>query len=170
MWLETHCVKTTSTHYIWHHILHVCAVWSHPLCRWYNINSIDDIISTAYMAQYALYMTSHPPFMTSQHSSNDIKVILSHHTVIISDSTSTVSLSSHPDYQSYNPHCMYDNTPTISMTSYALHMTSHPLFMITLHAMTAHPLYSCHHTQDTYHRIHCSWTIIYSVLVIPHLL
>ena len=170
MWLETHCVKTTATHYIWHHILHVCAVWSHPLCRWYNINSIDDIISTAYMAQYALYMTSHPPFMTSQHSSNDIKVILSHHTVIISDSTSTVSLSSHPDYQSYNPHCMYDNTPTISMTSYALHMTSHPLFMITLHAMTAHPLYSCHHTQDTYHRIHCSWTIIYSVLVIPHLL
>ena len=88
------------------------------------------------MAQYALYMTSHPPFMTSQHSTHDIKVVISHLTPIISDSTSTVSLSSHPDYQSYNPHCMYDNTPTISMISYALQMTSLPLFVISHNAMT----------------------------------
>ena len=102
------------------------------------------------MAEYALYMTSHPRFMTSQHSTHDIKAIISHLSPIISDSTSTVSLSSHPDYRSYNPHCMYDNTATICMISYELHMTSHPLFMISHHAMTSHPLYSCHHTQDTW--------------------
>ena len=108
--------------------------------------------------------------MTSQHSTHDIKAIISHHTPIISESPPTVSLSSHPDYRSYNPHCMYDNTATICMTPYELHMTSHPLFMISYYAMTSHPLYSCHHTQDTCHRIHCSWTITYSVLSIPHLL
>ena len=108
--------------------------------------------------------------MTSQHSTHDIKVIISHLTPIISDSTSTVSLSSHTDYWSYNPHFMYDNTATVCMISYELHMTSHLLFLISHHAMTTHPLYLCHHTQDTCHRIHCSWTIIYSVLIIPHLL
>ena len=87
------------------------------------------------MAQYALCMTSHQRFMTSQHSTHDIKAIISHHTSIISESPPTVSLSSHPDYRSYNPHCMYDNTATICMTPYELHMTSHPWFM------TSHPLH-----------------------------
>ena len=146
------------------------SVLSHPLYRWYNTHSIYDITSTVYMAQYALCMTYLPWFMISQHFTHDIKAIISHLTLIISDSISTVSLSSHPDYWSYNPHFMYDNTATIFMTSYELHMTSYPLFMISHHAVTSHPLYSCQHTQDTCHRIHCSWTITYSVLILPHLL
>ena len=146
------------------------SVWSHPFYQWYNTHSIYDIISNLYMAQYALYMTSHPRFMTSQCSTHDIKAIISHLIPIISDSTSTVSLSSLPDYRSCNPHCMYDNTTTIWMTSYEPHMTSHPLFMISLHGMTSHPLYLCHHTHDTCYFIHCSWTITYSVLIIPHIL
>ena len=89
--------------------------------------------------------------MTSQHSIHDIKAIISHVTWIISDSTSTVSLSSHPDYRSYNPHCMY-NRPTICMTSYELHMTSHPLFMILLFMIS-------HHT-------HCIHVITSSIPVI----
>ena len=94
------------------------------------------------MTKYALYMTPHPRFMTSQHSTHDIKAIISHLTPIISDSTYTVPLSSHPDYRSYNPHCMYDNTAAIGMTSYELHMTSYTLFMISYYAMTTHQLYS----------------------------
>ena len=65
---------------------------------------------------------------------------------------------------------MYDNTATLCMISCKLHMTWHPLFMISHHAITSHALYSCHHTQDTYHHIHCSWTNTYIVLNIPHLL
>ena len=37
---------------------------------------------------------------------------------------------------------MHDNTATICMTWYELHMTSHPLYMISLHAMTSHTLYT----------------------------
>ena len=146
------------------------SVWSYPLYWWYNTHSIYDIISTVYMAPYALYMISHPRFMTSQHSIHDIKVIISHLTPILSESTSPVSLSSHPDYRSYNRHCMHDNPATICLTWYELHMTSHPLFMISNHTMTSHPLHSCHHTHGTYHCIHSSWTITYNVLIIPHLL
>ena len=121
------------------------------------------------MAQYALYTTSHPCFMTSNHSIQDMKDTLSHITLIISDSSSTVSVSSHPYYRSYNPHCMYI-TATIGMTWHQLHMSSHPLFMISHHSMTSQPLYSCHHTQYIWHHIHCSCIITHSVLIIGHLL
>ena len=102
-------------------------------------------------------------------SLHDIKATLSHITPIISDSTSTVSVSSHPDYQSYNPHCMYI-IATICMTAHELHMTSHPLFMISHHSMTSHPLYSCHHTQYIWDHIHSRCVTTHSVLIIPHLL
>ena len=94
---------------------------------------------------------------------------ISHIKLIISDSTSTVSLSSHPDYQSYNPHCIYDNTGTICMTSYEY--IWHHIHCLRYHTTLwhSHTLYSCHHTQDTCHRIHCSWAITYSVLIIAHL-
>ena len=126
-------------------IKHTLYLWHHIYCIYGTIFTLSDIS---------------PRFMTSQHSTHDIRAIISHLKPIISDSTSTVSLLSQPDYLSYNPHCMYDNTATIRMTSYKLHMTSHPLFMISHHSMTSQPLYSCHHIQDTCHCIHCSPTNI----------
>ena len=96
--------------------------------------------------------------MTSIHHLYDI-------TPTTFDIVSTVSLSSHPDYWSYNPHFLYDNTATICIISYEVHITSHPLFMISQHAMRSHILHSCHHTQYTWHGIHCSCTIIYTVLL-----
>ena len=94
---------------------------------------------------------------------------ISHIKLNISDSTSTVPLSSHPDYQSYNPHCTYDNTGTICMTSYEY--IWHHIQALWYHTTvwTSHTLYSCHHTQDTCHHIHCSWAITYSLLIIAHL-
>ena len=68
------------------------------------------------MAQYALYITSHSWFMTLQLSIHDIKAIKSHLTPIIFESRSTVSLSSHPDYRSYNTIVC-----TISQSQYVWH-------------------------------------------------
>ena len=95
--------------------------------------------------------------------------IISHIKLIISDSTSTVSLLSHPDYRSYNPNCMYDNTGKICMTSYEY--IWHHVHSLRYHTTLwhSHTLYSCHHTQATCHCIHCSWAITYSVLIIAHL-
>ena len=97
------------------------------------------------MAQNALYMTPHTRLMTSQYSTHDIKSIISHLTPIISDSTSIVSLSSHPDYRSYKPYFMYDNTGAIYMTSYELHMTSYPRLMISYHADITPTLFLASH-------------------------
>ena len=95
--------------------------------------------------------------------------IISHIKLIISDSTSTGSLSSHPDYRSYNPHCIYDDTGTICVTSYGY--IWHHIHSLRYHTTlwNSHTLYSCHHTQDTCHQIHCSWAITYSVLIIAYL-
>ena len=71
---------------------------------------------TIFMEVYALYMTSHPLFMTSQHYLIH-QSIISHIKLNISDNTSAESLYSHPEYRSYNPHCIY-NTGTICMTSF----------------------------------------------------
>ena len=95
--------------------------------------------------------------------------IISHIKLIISDSTSTVSLSTLPDYWSYKPHCMYDNTGKICVTSYEY--IWHHIHSFRYHTTLwySHTLYSFHHTQDTCHHIHCSWAITYSVLIIAHL-
>ena len=162
-----HTVLRQYHHYIWHHTLHVfvCVItptvsmikqtlylWNHIYCIYVTIYTVYDISPTPYDIT-TLY---------SWHQSYDI----SPHTDYIWEHIHCISVI-HPDYRSYNPHCMYDNTATICMASYKLHMTSHPLFMISCHAMTSHPLYSCHHTQDTTgihcpwqdsHGIHCSWT------------
>ena len=142
---------------------------SHTLYRWYNIHCIYDMAPTIFKAKYALYMTSQPTIYDIAALSPLHQSIISHIKLIISESTSTASLSSHPDYQSYNPHCTYDNTGTICMISYEY--IRHHIQSLWYHTMvwTSHTLYSCHHAQDTCHHIHCSWAMTYSVLRTPHL-
>ena len=130
--------------HLWHGTYYIYG----PVCTVYDIlHTIYDITTL-----YALYQS-----------------IIFHIKLIISDSTSTVSLSSHPDYRSYNPHFMYENTGTIWMTSSEymwLHI--HSLWYHTT-LWYSHTLCSCHHMQDTSHHIHCNWSITYSVLIIAHL-
>ena len=110
-----------------------------------------DITNTAFMTSDLLYMTSQPLLRASHHFMYDIKST-------VSDLTSTVSVSSHPPYQWYHSHHMYDITTVymchlinyiydiissmyenrtlcvvdttlgICVTSFALQMLSHPLY------------------------------------------
>ena len=127
------------------------SVPSHPLDQFYQTKCMYDITATMYMTSYALHVTSHPQLRTSHHFMYDIRSTLS-------DLSFTVSLSSHPPYQWYHSHYMYDLTPSylwhhihyiydiistkydittlcvddatlgISITSFALQMTTHPLY------------------------------------------
>ena len=164
-----HTAQRQYNHYIRNHNLHMCicvithsvSMILHTLYWWDGTNYIYGTIWTVYDISHSIYyLTTLYPLQQS---------IISHIKMIISDSTSTVSLSSHPDYRSYNPHCIYDNTGTICMTSYEYiwhHM--HSLWYHTT-LWHLHTLYYCHHTQDTCHHIHCSWAITYSVFIIAHL-
>ena len=137
---------------------------------------IDDITHTVFMTWQLLYLWYNMHCMWHLTKIYDITTlyplhqsIISHIKLIISDSTSTVSLSTLPDYWSYKPHCMYDNTGKICVTSYEY--IWHHIHSFRYHTTLwySHTLYSFHHTQDTCHHIHCSWAITYSVLIIAHL-
>ena len=93
-----HTVLSQCKHYTWHHTLHVCvcvitptiSMIKHTLYLWHHVSCI--------YGKIGMCKVFHPRFMTSKHSWH--QTIISHLTPIISDSTSTVSLSSHPDYRS----------------------------------------------------------------------
>ena len=140
---HTHCTDDI-THSVWYGTYYIYG----RICTIYDISPTIYDISTL----YPIYQS-----------------IISHIKLNISDNTSTVSLSSHPDCRSYNPHCMYDNTGTICMTSYEyIWHHIHSLWYQTM-LWHSHTLYSFHHTQDTCHCIHCSWAITYSLLIIARL-
>ena len=93
---------------------------SHSAC-------ISDIKNSMFMT-YPLYMASHTVLW--QHNN-----CVSSETLCMYVIPPTVSVSSHPKDQFYQTKCMYDITATMCMTSYALHVTSHPQFKTSHHFM-----------------------------------
>ena len=99
------------THYVWqhnpmcwlHHTLHMCDI----ICATEDITSTLLHQVTIFMTSHPLQAWHHPPCI--RHRTNCIFVI------------TTSPLISHP--------LLYDITPTISVTSYALYITSYPLLL-----------------------------------------
>ena len=115
---------------------------------WSQTNCMYGITPTLPMPSYALYKSSYPLFMTSHHCSYHITstafmrshtlYMTSHtwqykryicHWPTISNTTSTVSVSSNPGYHLYHTHSLYDITHTIRVTSYSVCMLSQQLIM-----------------------------------------
>ena len=124
-WYHSHYMYITSSIweisyplYLWHH---TCCVWHHnPVCWWHHTRHMYDIICTtedvtsALSHQTTLFMTSHP--LQAWHHTHCIRCYTHSIFVII-----TSPLISHP--------LLYYIKPTIGVTSYALYITSYPLFM-----------------------------------------
>ena len=113
-----HMLLRQYNHYIWNHNLHICIcvithtvlIIQHTLYLWHGTYYIYGTICTVCVISPTIYdITTLYPLHQS---------IISHIKLIISDSTSTVSLSSHSDFCSYNPLCTDDNKGTICVTSY----------------------------------------------------
>ena len=102
------------------------SVGSHTLYRRYNTHCIDDMAPTIFRAQYALDMTSHPWFITSQHShyisplyliSNWLyltthALYLCHHTQMINHITHIVYMITQAQYVWHHMNT-YDITSTL---------------------------------------------------------
>ena len=198
------CTCTATMFYI----TPTASVSSHTVDHIYQMQCVYDITATMCMTSYALHVTSHPQFSTSHHFMYDIRSILS-------DLTSTVSLLSHPPYQWYhstvcmNSHpvdlwhhlhyiydmistkydvttlCVDEATLSICMTSFALQMKTHPLYLTKPQYLWCHihfrhdntapvsdiaPLYLCHHTFSTdisptfvWHHTHLLCDIIWTI-------
>ena len=112
-----HRVLRQYNRYMWNHKIHVCifvitqtvSMISHTLYLWHGTYYIYGTLCTVHGISPMIYdITTLYPLHQS---------IISHIKLIIFHSSSTVSLSLQPDYRSYNPQCMCDNTGKICMTS-----------------------------------------------------
>ena len=112
---------------------------SHPPYRQHHKHSLYDITLAIYVASFALYKTSHPHFMTSNHR---VYII----TATILDIVSTMSVSSHPLYWWYHNKCIseitsaivhniisivYDMTATVWHHNHCFHDIRFPTYHIT---------------------------------------
>ena len=111
---------------------------SHPLYRQHHTHSLFDITLAICVASFALYKSSHPHFLTSNHHFEDI-------IPTILDIMSTVSGSSHQIYRWYHSHYMYDITISICETFCLLYLWHHK------HYVWKHkPVIWLHHTPHMY--------------------
>ena len=181
----------------------------HPLYLCHHRHSIDDLRPTVYMTSHPLYVwylmhftlrpihslrlntilviTLHP--LHSKHHTHyiwdhtqDYTNVISAISPTISETTSTVSVSSNPVYQLYHNHSLDDITHTISMTSYSVCMVSHEPFITSHHSMynitpiifmTSYPIYmishillSWQHNDYTWHLTHYIWHHSHFICVI----
>ena len=119
LWHQWSCFMTSQTLYSWYQISSI----------WHHIHSLGHY-TTLYMTSSPLYLTSHP-------------LCLCHHTHLIDDITATICMVSHPVYLRHHIPYIYDIISTkyditilfvddtmliTCVTSFALQMTSHPLY------------------------------------------
>ena len=147
---------TIHTHYIRYHVHCICDITPtlsmipQPLYVWYHIQYMWDILSTIFMTSYPLCMRSQPCLLiTPTRHMYDIICATEAVTYTLSHQA-TIFMTSHPLQAWHHTPCirhrtncifvirtsplishplLYDITPTISVTSYALYITSYPLLM-----------------------------------------
>ena len=129
------------THYVWQHNP-MC--WLHHTLHMYDIICATEDVTSTLSDQVTIFMTSHP--LQAWHYSPCIRHLTNCIVVI-----TTSPLISHP--------LLYDITPTISVTSYALYITSYPLLChdttVLMNAkawyMKPHPVWSSKYTLSMWH-------------------
>ena len=150
-WYHSHCMCDITSSvcepfcplYLWHHTHYV---WHHnPLCWLHHTRHMNDIICitediTSTLSHQATIFTNSHPLQAWHHTP-----CIRHRTNCIFVIT-TSPLISHP--------LLYENTPTICMTSYALYITSYPWLVITLLYLWQHKLEIWNHIQYAVQNIH----------------
>ena len=146
LWHQLHCVHDFTPIYLkWHppHLRHqndsmdglrptVCMI-SYPLYICHLMHSTKCQIHPIWL-QTIVVITLHPLHSWDNthyiwHHTHGNTNVLSAIWQNISNTTSTVSVSSNPGYHIYRTHSLYDITHTIRVTSYTACMLSHQLFM-----------------------------------------
>ena len=148
LWQHKKCVTsqplclTSPPLYLCHHTHRInfnktsVCMTSQPVCLWHHIHYMWHHIHNL-GHHTTLCMTSAPLYLIS------LPLYLCHHTHPIYDITATICMNSHPVYLWHHIHyiyniistkydittqCVDDATLSICMTSFALQMTTHPLY------------------------------------------
>ena len=148
------CVLTTPLRmiceqlYVWHHTHFIYDIF----CTIHNITSILWVHTIVVTTLHPLH-SWHPTHYIRHHTHDNTKVI-SAISPSISDTISTVSVSSNPVYQLHYTHSLYDITHYMYDITFTMHDITWTLCNFT-------PIYVWHHTQYMY-------GIIFSIYDITH--
>ena len=148
---NTWCKDITTTIYEITTSIYV-SVWSHTLYWRYNTQCFYDMTLTIFMAQYALYMTSHTRFMTSKHTIHYFSLLylisnwlyltaqqlyLCHHTQIIDHITPILCMITQAQYVWHHlitcdiTSTLYDITPRYDFQTHCIHVITPRILVIT---------------------------------------
>ena len=147
------CPHNPSTYDLW---TTVCMT-THPIYIW-HICKIHNFISTLWVhtivetTLHPLHSWHHTHYI--RHHTHDNTKVISAISPSISDTTSTVSVSSNPVYQLHYTHSLYDITHYMYDITFTMHDITWTFYNIT-------PVYVWYHTQYIY-------DIIFSVYDITH--
>ena len=126
------------------------------LCTMHKVTSTLWVHTIVVTTLHPLHSWHHTLYI-QHHTHNNTKVI-SAISPCISDTTSTVSVSSNPVYQLYYTHSLYDTTHYMYDITFSMHDISWTLYGITPYVrMKSHPLHVWHHRQFIWHHIHSCW-------------
>ena len=202
LWHHTTLFMTSHALYSWHHFHYIlysihcfCVittplfmisrqlyVWRHThfiydiLCTIHNVTSTLGVHTIVVTTLHPLHSWHHTHYIW--HHTHDNTNVISAISPTISDTISTVSVSSNPGYQLYHTHSLNSITHIICITSYsvcmALHelfktshpymyditpsifMTSYPIYMVSPILLSwQHNDYTCHLTHYIWHHRHC---------------
>ena len=123
------CLITTTLYmvseqlYVWHHTHFTYSI----VCTLHNVTSSLWLHTIVFITLHPLHSLHHTPSIW--HQTHGKRYIISAIWPTISNTTSTVSVSSNSRYQLYHTNSLYDTTHTIRVTSYSVSMLSQQLFM-----------------------------------------
>ena len=149
---------------------------SHPLYVCHRLHSTQRYIHSLWLHTIEL-ITLHP--LHSGHHTHYIwhhthgnRNVISSIWPTISNTTSTVSVSSNSRYELYHTHSLYNITHTIRVTSYSVSMLSQKyLWHYTPLCITSHPVYLWHHIQYVryHHTAFITTQLLYLIFHPPYL-
>ena len=148
------CVLTIPLHmiceqlYVWHHTHFIYDI----LYIIHNVTSTLWVHTIVVTTLHPLHSWHHTHYI--QHHSHDNTKVISAISPSISDTTSTVYVSSNPVYQLYYTHSLYDITHYMYDNTFSMHDITWTLYDIT-------PIFVWHHTEYIY-------DIIFNIYVITH--
>ena len=133
------------------------SVSSHTLYRLHHTHSFYDNTPANCVALFALYKTSQPHFLTSNHHLENI-------TPTLLDIVSTVSVSWQQLCRWYHSHYMYDITYSICEVFSPLYLWHHIRYI-----WQHNPVYWLHHSAHVWNHLHYRRRHIHSITTIHNL-
>ena len=151
LWQQPLEFMTSHALYSLHHMHYI---WQLIYSAWCHIHYVCYITQCLYLWHQTLYVCDIFTLYGITHSVMTTQTLCAF-TATMPDITLSVLLTWHTMYQFYEKKWLHVITASICMTPYALHMTSHPLFLASHHFIHEVKSTISNHIQSIWPHVHC---------------